>query len=159
MHRLLPLVFVALLAAACGGEDSGRVAEAGDAVAVHYRGTLDDGSEFGSSEGGDPFAFTIGSGQAIPGFDEAVAGLAVGESRTVRIPAEEAYGERSDDLIVEVSLDQLPEGVAEGDELVSPQGSRVVVVEVGSETATIDTNHPLAGEALTFEITLVSIEG
>jgi FKBP-type peptidyl-prolyl cis-trans isomerase 2 len=173
MRRLLPAAALALLVAACGGSDDtattstapseggdpGRVAAAGDTVAVHYRGTLDDGSEFDSSEGREPLTFQIGSGQVIAGFDNAVTGMAVGETRTVRMSADEAYGERSDDMIIDVPLSDLPEGVAAGDELVSPQGARVTVLEVGTDSARIDTNHPLAGEALTFEITLVSIEG
>jgi FKBP-type peptidyl-prolyl cis-trans isomerase 2 len=174
MRRLLPAVALALLVAACGGSDdaagtsaasdgasgdSGRVAAAGDTVAVHYRGTLDDGSEFDSSEGREPLTFQIGSGQVITGFDTAVTGMVVGETRTVRMTPDEAYGERSDDMIIDVPLSDLPEGVAVGDELVSPQGARVTVLEVGNDSATIDMNHPLAGEALTFEITLVSIDG
>lgn len=170
MRRFALVIALALAVAACGGSDGGspaaggeggdpdRVAASGDRVSVHYRGTLDDGSQFDSSEGRDPLSFVIGSGQVIPGFDEAVTGLKVGESRTVRIPVEQAYGERSDEMIVEVPLADLPEGVAAGDELVSPQGARVVVLEVSGDAATIDMNHPLAGEALTFEITLVSID-
>lgn len=173
MRRLLPAVALALLIAACGGSDdtggtptasentsgdSGRVAAAGDTVSVHYRGTLDDGSEFDSSEGREPLTFEIGSGQVITGFDAAVTGLAVGETRTVRMTPDEAYGELSDDMIIDVPLSDLPEGVAVGDELVSPQGARVLVLEVGTDSAKIDMNHPLAGEALTFEITLVSID-
>ncbi len=138
-------------------EAGAQTAQDGDTVAVHYRGTLDDGSEFDSSEGRDPLTFVVGSGQVIRGFDDAVRGLAVGESRTVRIEPADAYGEVDPERVVEVPLDQLPEGVQAGDELATDTGQRVEVVEVADEVARIDTNHPLAGQALTFEVELVSI--
>ncbi len=137
--------------------DGMRRAADGDQVAVHYRGTLDDGSEFDSSEGRDPLEFEVGSGQVITGFDDAVRGLAVGESVTVRIPPEEAYGPRVDDAIIEVPIDQAPEGLQVGDQVQLASGARATVLEVRDDAVVIDANHPLAGEALTFEIELVSI--
>ncbi len=137
--------------------EEGRVAQDGDTVEVRYTGTLDDGSEFDSSEGRDPLTFVVGSGQVISGFDDAVRGLAVGESRTVRIEPENAYGEVDPARVVDVPIDQAPPGVQAGDELTLNTGQRVQVVEVTDEVVRIDTNHPLAGQALTFEVELVSI--
>ena len=128
-----------------------------DLVEVHYTGTLDDGSEFDSSRGGTPLQFVVGAGQVIPGFDQAVRGLAIGDSRTVRIPPEDAYGEYDPAFILEFPADGAPEGLAAGDQVTLTNGQRAVVLEVTADTVTIDANHPLAGEALTFEIELVSI--
>lgn len=138
-------------------QDEARRAGEGDTVSVHYRGTLDDGTEFDSSAGRDPLQFVVGSGQVISGFDDAVRGLAVGESVTVRIPPEEAYGPRSDEAIIEVPADQAPEGLQPGDQVQLATGGRATVLEVRDDAVVIDANHPLAGEALTFEIELVSI--
>jgi peptidylprolyl isomerase len=185
MRRATILAVLALTLAACGGSggadtttDTGPapgpdgettvastspapvtegIAASGDVVAVEYVGTLTDGTQFDSSEEhGEPLTFTIDDGSMIPGFNDAVAGMEVGETKTVTIPVEDAYGPRQEDAIIEVPLDQLPEGVAAGDQLVSPTQQVVTVVEVGDEFATIDTNHFLAGEDLIFEITLVS---
>ncbi len=129
----------------------------GDTVRIHYTGTLNDGTQFDSSSGRDPLEFTVGSGQIIPGLDKEVSGMAVGDKKTVRLSPDEAYGERSDDAIIEISREQVPEDVTEGQELFSNTGQRVTVVEVRDDVVVIDTNHPLAGEYLTFEIELVSI--
>ena len=134
------------------------VATSGDLVSAHYTGTLDDGTEFDSSVGKDPLSFRIDDGRMIKGFNDAVIGMAVNDTKTITLPPEEAYGPYREDAIIEVALTDLPEGMAVGDELVSPTGSVVVVIAVGDEFATIDTNHPLAGQNLTFEITLLSIE-
>lgn len=137
--------------------DGARTAQDGDTVAVHYRGTLDDGSEFDSSHGRDPLSFTIGSGEVIAGFDEAVRGLAVGESRTVRIEPDEAYGERTDEAVIEVPKASAPDDLSVGDQVTLNNNLPATVVEIGDGTITVDANHPLAGEALTFDIELVSI--
>jgi peptidylprolyl isomerase len=186
MRRAALLTALTLLVAACGGtEDSATsstdipdgpdgdvtttqarteptiegAAASGQLVSVDYTGTLTDGSEFDSSIGREPLQFTIDSGQMIQGFNDAVVGMQVGETKTVTLPPEEAYQDYSADLLVEVPVDQLPEGVVVGDELLSPLGQRVTVVEIADGIATIDENHPLAGETLIFEITLVSIDG
>ena len=125
-------------------------------VAVHYVGTLDDGSQFDSSEGRAPLEFTVGSGQVIAGFDDAVRGLAVGDSRTVRMEPDQAYGEYNPDLLVTVPLDQAPEGLQVGQQ-VQFGGGIAVVTELSDDSVTVDANHPLAGEALTFAVELVSI--
>ena len=136
---------------------SDQVAADGDTVAVHYRGTLDDGSEFDSSEGRDPLAFVVGSGQVIAGFDDAVRGLAVGESRTVRIEPEDAYGEYTEEAVIDFPAESAPDGLEVGDAVTLGNGGRGTVLEITDEFVKIDANHPLAGEALTFEIELVSI--
>ncbi|HEY5650041.1 MAG TPA: FKBP-type peptidyl-prolyl cis-trans isomerase [Acidimicrobiia bacterium] len=146
------------------GEDmsdsqSPKVAADGDSVSVHYRGTLDDGTEFDSSEGRDPLTFVVGSGQVIAGFDDAVRGLAVGESRTVRIEPADAYGEYTEEAIIDFPAESAPEGLQVGDAVTLGNGGRGTVLEITDEFVKIDANHPLAGQALTFEIELVSIGG
>ena len=139
-------------------------AKKGDTVQVHYKGTLDDGTVFDSSEGSDPIAFKLGEGEVIPGFEEAIEGMATGEKKTQRIPAENAYGERRDELVFSVGRDQMPEGteIEVGDMLRVgfPDGSsaNVQVAAMEGDQVTLDANHPLAGKALTFELELVGIE-
>lgn len=135
----------------------GRVAKAGDKVSVHYTGTLDDGKQFDSSKGREPLQFTVGAGDVIAGFDQAVTGLKVGESKKVRMEAKDAYGERRDDLIVNVPAAQAPTGLAVG-QTVSLGGRPAVVTAISAESVTVDANHELAGKALTFEVELVSID-
>lgn len=138
-------------------------AKAGDTVKIHYTGTLDDGSQFDSSAGRDPLEFTLGSGQVIPGFDKAVEGMAVGDTKTVNIPPEDAYGPRHDGMIQEVPKSALPDNlepeVGMGLQARRPDGGMLdlTVTEVGEESITVDGNHPLAGEALNFDLELVEI--
>ena len=139
-------------------------ASKGDKVKVHYTGTLSTGEEFDSSAGREPLEFEVGAGMVIPGFDSAVLDLEPGESVKVTISADEAYGERQEDLIQTVPLEffgeQLPQ---EGWmlQLQSEDGQVIpaVVVSVTEESATLDINHPLAGQDLTFDIELVEIIG
>jgi peptidylprolyl isomerase len=138
-------------------------AQSGDTVRIHYTGTLDDGEVFDSSEGQPPLEFTLGQGEVIAGFDTAVAGMTPGEKKTVTIPAEDAYGEYRDEMVMEVDRAQLPPGMhpEEGDQLVvgTEEGDQipVTVQAITDETILLDANHVLAGEALTFEIELVEI--
>ncbi|HEX9983549.1 MAG TPA: peptidylprolyl isomerase [Thermoanaerobaculia bacterium] len=138
-------------------------AKRGDTVHVHYKGTLDDGSMFDSSEGGEPLTFTLGSGEVIPGFETAIEGMSKGETRTQRIDADNAYGERRDELVFTVGREQMPEGndIEVGDMLQVgfPDGSSaaVQVAAMDEQSVTLDANHPLAGKALTFELQLVEI--
>ena len=138
-------------------------AKSGDTVKIHYAGTLDDGTEFDSSAGREPLEFAIGSGQVIPGFDNAVDGMTVGDSKTVTIPAGEAYGERHDQLVQQVPRTSLPDDMKPeiGMQLQSqaPDGQimNLVITEVEVESITVDANHPLAGQSLAFAIELVEI--
>jgi peptidylprolyl isomerase len=138
-------------------------AKSGDTVRIHYTGTLDDGSEFDSSAGRDPLEFALGGGQVIPGFDSAVDGMAVGESKSVTIPPDEAYGQRHEQLVQQIPRTTLPEDMepAVGMQLQSrgPDGQvmNLAVMEIVDDSITVDANHPLAGQALTFAIELVEI--
>ncbi len=138
-------------------------AKSGDTVRIHYTGTLDDGSEFDSSAGRDPLEFALGGGEVIPGFDAAVSGMAVGDQKTVKIEPTDAYGERHEQLVQQVPRTTLPENIepAIGMQLQSqsPDGQvmNLVVVAVEDESITLDANHPLSGQALTFAIELVEI--
>lgn len=136
----------------------------GDTVRVHYRGTLSDGTEFDSSVGRDALEFQVGTGQVIPGFDQAVSGLEVGESTTVTIPAADAYGERLEEAVQEMPREAFGEQVPQEGwavELQAPDGSTMAatIAEVNDESVTLDFNHPLAGQDLTFEIELVEVDG
>ena len=134
-------------------------AESGDLVSVHYVGTLDDGEEFDSSEGREPLQFELGTGAVIPGFDAGVLGMAIGDTKTINIPVEDAYGERDEANIIEFPIDEVPEEYrVEGIEVVMGNGQPATVVEVGDEIVKVDVNHPLAGQALTFELELVEIQ-
>lgn len=140
-------------------------ASSGDTVRIHYTGTLDDGTQFDTSSGRDPLEFKLGDGQVIPGFDGAVDGMSVGDSKTVAIPPEQAYGERHEQLIQEVPKSALPEEIAPevGMQLQSqsPEGQVMLltVTEVADDTITVDGNHPLAGQTLNFDIELVEVVG
>jgi len=138
-------------------------AKRGDTVSVHYKGTLDDGTVFDSSDGGDPISFTIGGGEVIPGFETAIEGMSIGDEKTERIESENAYGPHRDELVFRVNREQLPDGeeVSVGDVLRIgfPDGSSaaVQVKEMDDASVTLDANHPLAGRDLTFELRLVAI--
>lgn len=139
-------------------------AEAGKVVQVHYTGKLDDGSVFDSSQGREPLEFTVGSGQVISGFDQAITGMEVGETRSARIPADEAYGPRREDLVLEIDREQIPEGVevSVGTQLQlqqqDGQSVPVTVADMGPQSVTLDANHPLAGQDLIFELELVDVK-
>jgi len=153
---------IVLLTNGCNGDSA--MASSGDTVRVHYTGTLEDGTTFDTSVGREPLEFTLGEGKMIPGFEKAVYGLKVGKSKTVTIPAEEAYGPHRDDLVIIVEREQLP---ADLDPKVDQQlqmqqtdgrTAVVIVTDVSETTITVDANHPLAGKDLTFEIELVEIK-
>ena len=138
-------------------------AKIGDTVKIHYTGTLDDGTQFDSSADKDPLEFELGRGSVISGFDQAVEGMAVGDSKSVRIEADDAYGHRSDQLVQEVPRSNLPDtltpevGMALQSSSPDGQVALFTVVAVTEETFTVDGNHPLAGQALSFDIELVAI--
>lgn len=137
--------------------------ETGQKVKIHYTGTLDDGKQFDSSAGRDPLEFEMGAGMVIPGFETGVADMAVGEKKSIHIPSAEAYGERREDMVMEVERAQLPEGlepeVGMGLQMQGPQGQAIPVqiTAVAEEAITIDANHPLAGQSLNFELDLVEV--
>lgn len=139
-----------------------RPAEVGDTVRVDYTGTLEDGTQFDTSIGREPLEFTIGSGQVITGFDNAVIGMKPGETKTVFIPMDEAYGPYREDLIKEVPLSELPDVQHEvGMQFykITTEGYMVLVTIIGvtEDSVILDENHPLAGRDLTFEIHLIEI--
>ena len=136
-----------------------RTVQPGDTISVHYVGTLDDGEVFDSSRArGQVLSFEVAAGRMIAGFDQAVRGMRVGEVKDVHIDAVDAYGEHTYSAVIAVPLEQLPEGVAVGDTLVTGTGQQVTVLEIDAVEAQIDTNHPLAGQALNFEIELVTFD-
>jgi peptidylprolyl isomerase len=138
-------------------------AKNGDTVKIHYTGRLQNGTVFDSSSEGEPLQFSIGSGQVIPGFEEAVTGMQVGEKKTTLIPSDKAYGERNPSMVMVVDRKHVPPEidpeVGQRLQVGSPDGQllAVTVVEVGEENITLDANPPLAGEDLTFDIELVEI--
>jgi peptidylprolyl isomerase len=138
-------------------------AKPGDTVKIHYTGRLDDGTVFDSSADRDPLEFTLSGGQVIPGFDQAVVGMAPGETKTEKIPMDQAYGPYRAEMVVEVSRQQMPPDlepeVGQQLQVQQPDGQilPVFVTEVTESKVTLDANHPLAGEDLTFDIQLVEI--
>jgi len=140
-------------------------AKSGDTVKVHYTGTLSDNTEFDSSQGGEPLSFTIGQNMVIPGFENGVVGMKVGESKKVSIPADQAYGPYNNGLVAAVPRSQVPPELDVSVGMVlqvrSTEGglARAIVRDVSENEITLDLNHPLAGQDLTFEIELVEIAG
>lgn len=138
-------------------------AKDGSLVKVHYRGTLEDGEEFDRNLDGDPLEFRIGEGQVIDGFERNVVGLAAGDRKTFTIAAEDAYGARDESLIMEAPKSSVPAdglfvGIGVQIRLRDGQVAEGQVTAVGDDTVTLDFNHPLAGKALTFAITVVAVE-
>ena len=138
-------------------------AKEGDTVKVHYQGTLEDGTVFDSSKDREPLEFTLGGGNIIAGFEEIVTGMETGETKLERIPADKAYGQRRDDMVMEVDREQVPNEIELelGQQLQvrqeSGQAVPVTVTDLSDDTVTLDANHPLAGKDLMFEIELVEI--
>lgn len=139
-------------------------AKQGDTVQIHYTGKLPDGTVFDSSVNREPLSFALGSGQVIPGFETAVVGMNPGDTKTATIASDEAYGPRRDEMVLVVEREKIPEeiplGVGQQLQLQGPQGQAlpVVVTEVSDGEVTLDANHPLAGQDLTFDIELVAIQ-
>jgi len=138
-------------------------AKTGDTVKVHYTGTFDDGIQFDTSIGQEPFIVKIGAGETIPGFDKGLEGMAIGDKKTINIPAAEAYGEHNPELIHEVPRADIPEEIdlKVGLELQAqgPDGNSCVlsIKEINEETITVDANHPMVGKNLNFELELIDI--
>ena len=138
-------------------------AKHGDTVKVHYTGRLEDATTFDTSVEHDPLQFTLGKGEMIPGFEQAVVGMKPGESKTAVIPAEEAYGPHRKELTIEVGRDKIPPdfkaevGRPLRIRLADGKTTVVKVIEISESTITLDGNHPLAGKDLTFDIQLIEI--
>ena len=138
-------------------------AKVGSNVKVHYTGSLPDGTVFDSSESKDPIEFKVGSGQVIPGFEQAIVGMTKGDQKKVTIPSEAAYGPKMDDLIAEIERKEFPEDielhVGQRLQLGDQEGEMVIFSVIGltDNLVTIDANHPLAGQDLTFDIELVDV--
>ena len=138
-------------------------AQQGDMVKVHYTGKLDDGTIFDSSEGDDPLEFTLGGGQIIPGFEQAVMGMSTGDIKTVSIAPDKAYGVHREDLMLLIEPDMFPSEITPeiGQHLQLRQQEGMIidafVADISDAGVTLDANHPLAGQHLTFEIQLVEI--
>ncbi|NGY36946.1 peptidylprolyl isomerase [Flavobacterium sp. XN-5] len=132
-------------------------------VKVHYTGKLANGQVFDSSEGKEPLAFTLGQGSLIPGFEKGLIDMKLNEKKTITIPADEAYGDPREDLLIEVPKSELPQEMDPevGMGLVSrtPEGQEInlLVVEVKEESVILDGNHPLAGKELIFDLEVVEI--
>ncbi|WP_027370837.1 FKBP-type peptidyl-prolyl cis-trans isomerase [Desulfovermiculus halophilus] len=139
-------------------------AKSGDLVKVHYRGTLQDGTVFDSSYEGEPLEFTLGQGQIIPGFEEAVEGMAPGENKTVQVEKAQGYGDYDESKLINVERSNLPDNINPEEGMVLQVNSQdndvfyVTVNEVKDEEVVLDGNHPLAGKDLTFEIELVDVQ-
>lgn len=138
--------------------------KSGDTVAIHYTGTLLDGSTFDSSTGRDPLELVVGSGQIIPGLDVALPGMTVGDKKTVEIPSEQAYGPANPEMRQAVPREGIPEEIpleiGTQLQMQTPDGQAmpVMVVDVDEATVTLDANHPLAGKDLKFDIELMRID-
>jgi peptidylprolyl isomerase len=154
------ILLVVMLITGCSGPE---LAEDGDTVKVHYTGILADGTIFDTSVGSEPLEFTLGQGQMIPGFEQAIIGMQVGETKIFTIPTDQAYGPYRDDMIFEVARDELPADIDPrvGMQLQMNKGDGgimiVTITDVSETTIKIDANHPLAGQGLTFDIELVDI--
>ncbi len=139
------------------------IAKSGDTVKVHYKGTLQDGTVFDTSADSEPLVFTLGQHMVIPGFENAVEGMEVGQSKSVTIPSDQAYGPYRQDLVIEIEKNFIPEHIKPELGMVlqlqAEDGAvtNVTVTEISENTVTLDGNHPLAGQDLTFEIELVEI--
>ncbi|MBO54414.1 MAG: peptidylprolyl isomerase [Dehalococcoidia bacterium] len=138
-------------------------AKDGDSVKVQYVGKLEDGTTFDSSTEDSPLEFTIGSNQVIPGFNNGVIGMAIGESKSVFIPVADAYGPHQPEGVFEISRTEFPDDMnieigmrLEGNQQ-NGKSIQVTIIEINEDTIKLDANHPLAGKDLTFDITLVDI--
>jgi peptidylprolyl isomerase len=178
MHRwlrtflLAGLASTAVVAACTAGENAGgtpegtaytppsvalrRTAE-GDTVTVRYRGLLEDGTVFDSSDIRGPYVFVLGSGQAVAGFDKGIRGLSVGQSSRFTVTAEEGYGPRRPEFVVDIPTSQAEPGLKAGDQIMLTEGWPATVLSVTPDIVRIDANHWLAGKTLIFEVVVQAI--
>ncbi len=140
------------------------VVKNGDVVKVHYTGKLINGEQFDSSVGREPLEFTVGAGQMIKGFDDAMPGMNLGEKKTINIAAEDGYGHRSEEAIIEFPKENVPAEMKlePGMPLTlsnqAGQPVQVIVMEVKDDIIILDANHFLAGQELVFDIELVEVK-
>lgn len=137
-------------------------AQDGDTVRVHYTGRFDDGNVFDSSVSTEPLEFTIGEGRIIPGFEQAIVGMDVGESKSIKIQADDAFGPYHDEMVLEVERERLPDDMPleVGQQLQVHQADQVIpviITALSDDSVTLDANHPLAGKDLIFDIELLEI--
>ena len=138
--------------------------EAGNQVSVHYTGTFEDGEIFDSSQDREPLSFEVGAGQMIEGFDQAVVGMKVGESKKITLAPEEAYGPRNEELLIDFPMANFPEDmkveVGMMLQLTNQDGQPVpaTVAEINEESVKMDVNHPMAGKTLNFDIEIVEVK-
>lgn len=135
----------------------------GDTVSVHYKGSLEDGQVFDTSEGRGPLEFQVGAGQVIPGFEKAVVGKDVGDKTQATVPPEDAYGERNPEMVRELPKEQLGAQDLEVGQVLGLQDDQgrqfqATVAEMNDESVTLDFNHFLAGQTLLFDIEVVDVQ-
>ncbi|MDD3932642.1 MAG: FKBP-type peptidyl-prolyl cis-trans isomerase [Methanoculleus sp.] len=168
LHGILLLIVgvLAVLVVSSGctvSEGTAAKVESGDTVEVHYTGTFENGTIFDSSTGREPLVFTVGSGRVVPGFDAGVVGMRQGETKTVHVPADQAYGPYREDLVFVADPADIPggENLTAGDQvgitLANGQMLPGRVTGISADAVTIDANHRLVGEDLTFTVSLVEI--
>jgi FKBP-type peptidyl-prolyl cis-trans isomerase 2 len=135
----------------------------GDTVRLHYTGKLEDGEIFDSSRKRQPIEFVLGDGEVIPRIEEGVLGMEAGETKAIEVPAEEAFGPRREELVIEIGKGELPDHITptmgQRLQMRQPDGDHIdlVITEVNEETITLDANHPLAGRTLFFDLELLEI--
>jgi len=140
-------------------EANEQIVEKGDSIEVFYTGTLEDGTVFDSNVGKEPLAFTVGSGELIKGFDEGVIGMKLNETKKISIKAEDAYGEKQDELVVDVPAENFGEiDVKEGMGVRTEDGHEGTVISIGEKAIKVDFNPQLAGKDLNFEIKVAKIK-
>ncbi len=135
----------------------------GDIVSVHYVGTFEDGEEFDRSSENKPLSFTVGAGQMITGFDKSVVGKNVGDVYSISLPPSEAYGEYDEELVFEVGKEDFPTDITPevgmAFHIQTEQGDiEAVIVQVNEDSLVFDSNFPMAGETLNFEITIAEVK-
>jgi peptidylprolyl isomerase len=161
--RISLVILTSLVVLLMNSCSSSAAAKPGDTVKVDYTGKFADGTVFDSSIGKTPIEFTVGTGQMIKGFDSAVLGMKVGQSKTVVLPSEEAYGPRDEALMITVEKSRIDPDVTPivGQLLrvtrADGSSSSLLITAVTASTVTLDGNNPMAGKTLTFDIKLVAI--
>jgi peptidylprolyl isomerase len=138
-------------------------AKNGDTAKIHYTGKLEDGKVFDNSRERGPLEFIVGNGDVIPGIEKGVLGMETGDTKTIEIPPEEAFGQRREELVIEIGKSELPDHITptmgQRLQMQKPDGGDIelLIVDVKKETVTLDANHPLAGHTLFFDLELVEI--